>query len=188
MCRLIEHATRLIGEGHTMIDTNWETTARVALAFLLSLLEDAAKLNEICTTAEVAGFGEVAIREDVARTKVNEMGAISELLSECDRVIMLASGERTCTIGQAVMLVRNGVEEPLDILHVAYDTWQTEDWIRRIVRVYTHIDVVLLADWHDGVEPVLHVLLKLLLVDTIVKLEQVAELLDRSSIALAEVS
>ena len=91
MSRLIEHATRLIGEGHTVIDMNWETTTRVAHAFLLGLLEDATELDEVCTTAEVACLSEVAIREDVARAEVNEVGAISELLSECDRIVMLTS-------------------------------------------------------------------------------------------------
>ena len=52
----------------------------------------------------------------------------------------------------------------------------------------THIDIVLIADRHDSLQPVLHVLLQLLLVDAIIKLQQVAELLDRSRIALAEVT
>ena len=52
----------------------------------------------------------------------------------------------------------------------------------------THIDIVLIADRHDSLQPVLHVLLQLLLVDAIIELQEVAELLDRSRIALAEVT
>ncbi len=52
----------------------------------------------------------------------------------------------------------------------------------------THVDVVLLADRHDSLEPVLHVSLELLLVDAIVEFEEVAELLHRSRVTLAEVA
>ena len=47
---LIEYAARLIGEGHTMVHSHRETTTRIALAFLLCLLEDAAKFDEMATT------------------------------------------------------------------------------------------------------------------------------------------
>ncbi len=86
------------------------------------------------------------------------------------------------------MRIWHSVEEPLDVLISTDDTWQTEYWIRRIVWVNAHIYVILLTDRHDSLEPVLHVFLKLLLVDAIIKLEQIVELLDRSRVALAEVT
>ena len=41
----------------------------------IGALEDAAKLHKVGTSAKVAGFGEVAIGEDVARAQMDEMGA-----------------------------------------------------------------------------------------------------------------
>ena len=78
------------------------------------------------------------------------------------------------------MLVWNSIEEPLNILCVAYDTWESEYRIRRIVRMNAHIDVVLIAYRHDSLEPGLHVVLKLSLVDVLIECEKVAELLNRS--------
>ena len=78
------------------------------------------------------------------------------------------------------MLVWHSIEHPLDILGTTDDSWQTEYRIRRIVWVNTHIDIVLITDRHDSLQPVLHVLLQRLLVDAIIELQEVAELLDRS--------
>ncbi len=84
---LIEYATKLIGEGHTMIHSHRDTTTRIALVFLLCLLEDAAKFYQMATTTQVGSLREVAIREDIAGTQVNEVSAISELLSHCHRIL-----------------------------------------------------------------------------------------------------
>ena len=43
--RLVEDAARLVGEGHAVIDTHRQLR--------ILLLEDAAELDEVCTTAEV---------------------------------------------------------------------------------------------------------------------------------------
>ena len=58
MRRLVHDATRLVGEGHTMIHTHGQSG--------IFLLEDAAEFNQVGTTAQVRGLGEVAIGEDVA--------------------------------------------------------------------------------------------------------------------------
>ena len=76
-----------------MINAHWETATRVAFAFLLSLLEDAAKLDEVGTSAKVRCLCEVAVREDMARTEVYEVCAVSKLLSHSNTVVMLASRE-----------------------------------------------------------------------------------------------
>ena len=93
MIALIEYATWLISEGHTVVYSHWQSTARIALAFLLSLLEDAAKFNEMATTTQVRSLCKVAVREDVARTKVNEMSAVGKLLSHRHTIVVLASRE-----------------------------------------------------------------------------------------------
>ena len=60
MIALIEYATWLIGEGHTVVYSHWQSAAGIALAFLLSLLEDAAKFNEMTTTTEVRSLCKAA--------------------------------------------------------------------------------------------------------------------------------
>ena len=80
MARLVEDAAGLIGERHTMIDTHRQTR--------VLLLEDAGKLDEVGTTAQVAGLGEVAVGEDVAAAEVYEVGARSELAGKIDHVVV----------------------------------------------------------------------------------------------------
>ena len=80
MARLVEDAARLIGERHAMIDAHRETG--------VLLLEDAGKLDEVGTTAQVAGLGEVAVGEDVAAAEVYEVGARSELAGKIDHVVV----------------------------------------------------------------------------------------------------
>ena len=80
MARLVEDAARLIGERHAMIDAHRQTG--------ILLLEDAGKLDEVGTTAQVAGLGEVTIGEDVAAAEVYEVGARSELAGKIDHVVV----------------------------------------------------------------------------------------------------
>ena len=116
------------------------------------------------------------------------MCAVSKLLCHCNAIIVLSRRERACAEGKTIVLVWHSIEHPLDILCSAYDAWQTEDRIRRVVRVYAHIDVIFIAYRHDGFEPVFHVFLQLMLVYSIIELEEVAEFLHRCGIAFAEVS
>ena len=89
----IKHTTWLIGEGHAMIYSHRQSATRIALAFLLCLLEDAAKLYQMATTTQVRSLGEVTVREDVAGTKVNEMGAVGKLLRHGNTVVVLTGRE-----------------------------------------------------------------------------------------------
>lgn len=93
MVALIKHTTWLIGEGHAMIYSHRQSATRIALAFLLCLLEDAAKLYQMATTTQVRSLGEVTVREDVAGTKVNEMGAVGKLLCHSYTVVVLTGRE-----------------------------------------------------------------------------------------------
>ena len=63
---LVEHTTRLVCECHAVVNTHRKTTTAVALSVLLCLLEDAAKLDEVATTAKVRSLCEVSVREDMA--------------------------------------------------------------------------------------------------------------------------
>ena len=101
---------------------------------------------------------------------------------------MLACRQAAGTECQTVMLVRNGTEEPADILGIAHDARQSKDGIWRVVGMHAHIDVVLLTDGHDSLQPVLHVRLQLLLADAFIQLQQFTELLHGSGIALLEVA
>ena len=90
---LIKYTTWLICEGHTVVYTHWQTTTGIALAFLLCLLENTAKFNEMAATTQVGSLCEVAVREDVARTQMNEVSAVSKLLSHCHTVVVLTGRE-----------------------------------------------------------------------------------------------
>ena len=86
------------------------------------------------------------------------------------------------------MLVGNSIQEPLDILLGTNDTWQAQNLDRGIVGVNTHVHVALLANRHDSLEEVLHVGTQLSLVDALIQVEELAELLYRSLVVLAEVT
>ena len=58
MARLVHDASRLIGEGHAVVDTHGKVG--------VLLLEDAAQLNQVGTSTQMTSFCEVAIGEDVA--------------------------------------------------------------------------------------------------------------------------
>ena len=93
MIALIEYATWLIGEGHTVVYSHWQSTAGIALAFLLCLLEDAAKIYQMAATTQVGSLCKVAVRENVARAQMNKVSAVSKLLSHCHTVVVLAGRE-----------------------------------------------------------------------------------------------
>ena len=59
---LVHDAAGLVGEGHAMVHAHGQPARRAQLL----ILEDAAQLNEVGASAQVAGLGEVAIGEDVA--------------------------------------------------------------------------------------------------------------------------
>ena len=86
------------------------------------------------------------------------------------------------------MLVGHSIEEPLDILFGTDDARQTENLDGGIVGVNAHVHAALLADGHDGLEEILHVGTQLSLVDTLIEVEELAELLDRCLVVLAEVT
>ena len=86
------------------------------------------------------------------------------------------------------MLVGHSVEEPLDVLFGANDAGQSQHLNRWVVGVYTHVHAIFFASGHDSLEEVFHVGTKLCLVNTFVEIQEVAELLDRSLVVLAEVA
>ena len=78
MVALIEYAAWLISKGHAVIHTHRQSATRIALAFLLRLLEDAAKIYQMATSTQMGCLGEVTVREDVAGTQVNEVSAVGK--------------------------------------------------------------------------------------------------------------
>ena len=177
---LVHDATRLVGEGHTVVYAHGKIR--------ILLLEDTAEFDDVSTSAQMAGLREVAVGEDVAAAQVDEVGARSELLGHLHYIVIGTCRERTCTEGEAVMLVGHGIEEPLDILLSANDAWQAQNLDGGIVRMDAHVHAVFLASGHDGLEEILHVLAQLGLVDALVEIEELAELLHGSLVVLAEVA
>ena len=86
------------------------------------------------------------------------------------------------------MLVGYGIKEPLDVFFRTYNARQSEDFNWGIIGVYAHIHIALLTGRHDGLQEVFHVGTQLSLVDALVEIKELAELLDRSFVILAEVT
>ena len=80
VARLVHDTARLVGECHTVVHTHGQ--------LWILLLEDATQFDEVGTSAQVAGLGEVAIGEDVTRTQVNEVGARGKLLSQLHHIVI----------------------------------------------------------------------------------------------------
>ena len=106
----------------------------------------------------MAGFGEVAVGEDVARAQVDKMGARGELTGQVNHVVVGTCTQRTSAEGEAVVLVGNSVEEPLDVLLSTDDTRQSETLDGGVVGVDAHVHIALLADGHNGLEEIFHIL------------------------------
>ena len=76
----IHDASRLVCEGHAVVDTHRQLR--------VLLLKDTAELDEVGTSAKVRSLCKVAIREDMARAQMNEVGTRSELLCELYHIII----------------------------------------------------------------------------------------------------
>ncbi len=152
------------------------------------LFEDAAELDEVGPSAEVAGFGEVAVGEDVAGAQVHEVGARGKLAGHGDDIVIGSGREASGAEGEAVVRVGHGVEQPLYVLLGTHDARQSQNLDGRVVGVYAHVHAELVARGHDGFEEILHVLAQLLLVYALVELEEAAELLNGFLVVLREVA
>ena len=119
---------------------------------------------------------------------MNEVSARCIFLGQCHNVVLNTCRERTGAEGETVVGIIHCREEPLDVLVAVDDTGQSEhgDW--RVVGMHAHIDAGFLAHGHDGLEEILHVLAQLLLVDTLVEVEELAEELYRVLVVLLEIS
>ena len=82
---LIHYAARLVGERHAVVHTHGQGW--------IFLFKDAAELDKVGTTAQMTGFREVAVGEDVATTQVNEVGARCKLLGHSHYVVVGTSRE-----------------------------------------------------------------------------------------------
>ena len=86
------------------------------------------------------------------------------------------------------MLVGHSIEQPVYILCRAHDAGKTKNLDRRIVGVYAHIHVALIANGHDSLKKVLHVGAQPGLIYSFVKVEKLAELLNGCFVVLTEVA
>ena len=96
----------------------------------------------------------------------------AEMPYHIDNVILRVNTERTRAKRQSVILTVDKLAEPLKILSVCYDTRQSENTPRRIVRVNRHPDPILLADRYDAMQKITHILPQLLLVHRLILREQ----------------
>ena len=86
------------------------------------------------------------------------------------------------------MRVIDGIEEPFDILFACNDTRKSQDLEWRVVRMYTHIDAILLTYWHYGSKEISHILAKLVSCDALILLQQSLEYRYRIEVSLLDVS
>ena len=166
--------------GHAMVYTHREAW--------IFLFEDADEFYDVRAATEVAGFGEIAVREDMTRTEMDEMGSRSELMSHFHDFVLRSCGERTGAEGKAVMRVVDSSEEPFYVFLGCHDAREAEDRERRVVRMDTHVHAAFLAYRHDGRKEVAHVLAQLVLGYAVVERQELAEELDRVLVVFADVS
>ena len=150
MTRLVHDAARLVGERHTVVYAPGE--------LWVLLLKDSCQFDEVGTTAQMAGLGEIAIGEDVTGAQMNEMGATGKLLRQVDNLVVGTCRQTACTEGETIMLVGYSLQEPTDILFRADDTRESQNLDRRVVGMYAHIHITLLADGHNRLKEIFHIL------------------------------
>ena len=86
------------------------------------------------------------------------------------------------------MRVIDGIEEPFDILFACNDTRKSQDLEWRVVRMYAHIDAILLADRHYGSKEISHILAKLVSCNALILLQQSLEYRYRIEVSLLYIS
>ena len=131
---------------------------------------------------------EVAVWLRLADAGMHEVGAVGIFLCERRHVVVSSRAEAAGAESQAVVGIWYGVEESLDVGVAGYDAWQTEYLHRGIVGVNAHVDVIFIADGHDGVEEVSHVGAEPVGVDAFVEVEEIAEFLYGVQVVFGDVA
>ena len=101
--------------------------------------------------------------------KVNAPGC---RLNHGAQVILAVGTVRAGAERQAVMRVVNRLEHAHDIFLAGDNAWQPKYRPCRIIRMNSHVDVVLVADRHDCLEEVYKVVKKFFVCDVLVQFEK----------------
>ena len=163
-----------------MIYTHWQTWIR--------RLENTTKFHHIGSSTEMAGLGEVAIREDMARTQMDEVRTAGILARHGYNVVVQSGRQRTSAESQAVMRIVDGTKQPFDVLVRVDDTRQAKHWNRGVVGMDTKVNSARIADWHDSVKKITHILAQLLFRNTIVARQQMTEEFQRMFVVFTDVA
>ena len=131
---------------------------------------------------------EIAVGEHAADAGMHEMCAVGIFARQRGHVVVGSAAERPRAECQSVVLIGHGVEEPLDILVAGDDARQSEYLQRGVVGMHAHVNAILVAHGHDGLEEIFHVLAQLVAVDAVVEREQLAEGLDGCQVIFRDIA
>ena len=124
----------------------------------------------------MACLGEVTVFKVLYVSDVSKRDSIAMLTNDIRDVIVRVCVKASRAESQAVILIVDHSEEAVDIRLVYEQARKSEDIPRGIVHVDRHLDVALTAGGHYRLEEVLEVCPELLVVNSLVRLEELVEL------------
>ena len=121
-------------------------------------------------------FVKVRIIDEFELAQVREVYPLCVFFRHLRQVVEPPRAQRPGAKRNAVVLVRHGGEQPVEVRTLADDARQSEYIPRRIVGVYSHIDTALVARGHYPVKEVYEVVEQLFVRHAFVRVKQSVEL------------
>ena len=151
-------------------------THRAVEADVVERLHDLVHV-EGAVAGQVRGLLELGVAEELQVAHVREVDAALERADDLGQVVLAAGAQRAGAQGHAVVRVVHHLQHAVQVLAAGDDARQAEHAPGRVVRMNGHIDVVLVAHGHDGLEEVLEVGEQRFVVHALVDLKQRLDLL-----------
>ena len=106
-----------------------------------------------------------------------KMNSALQYTDHVRKIILEVGAVGTRAEGHAVMYIVDSIHQTKDVCLGVDDSGETEYGPCRIIRVDRHLDVILVADRHDGLQEVNEVLEQLLAIHVLIHLEELLYLL-----------
>ena len=111
-----------------------------------------------------------------------EVNTIAKGLNHFYQIVIGAHAVRTGTHSETVIDTINCFFQPLHIFNGRHDTWQTEDWPWRIVRMHCQTYANFLSNRHNRPQEYRHIIAQIVFADAVIFSKTRAELIQRISL------
>ena len=154
-------------------------THRAVEADLIECANDLVHI-EVTIAGDVACLLEIVVLTgsiiEAEVTYVCEVDSALQCTDHVRKVVLEVGTVRTGAEGHTVMYIVDRIHQTKDTCLGVDDSGETEYGPCRIIRVDRHLDIILVADRHDGLQEVYEVLEQLLAIDILIHIEELLDL------------